>query len=145
QLTGEVASGAAGSTTVRCMSDSMPKGTVLTKTVVITTQSEFELRMQKVMKSSNGATAESERKLADLQAMRNSEAGARMKVLVTMGAYISGDDLDELDESQRRVITAMNNNNVVLYKDDVDSLGLNVFLVHLPMNFHPLEDKKRYY
>ncbi|ANO35353.1 conjugative transfer ATPase (plasmid) [Vibrio breoganii] len=145
QLTGEVASGAAGSTTVRCMSDSMPKGTVLTKTVVITTQSEFELRMQKVMKSSNGATAESERKLADLQAMRNSEAGARMKVLVTMGAYISGDDLDELDESQRRVITAMNNNNVVLYKDDVDSLGLNAFLVHLPMNFHPLEDKKRYY
>ena len=145
QLSGEVISGDGGSAITKCLSDTLPAGTILTKTVVITSQSEFESRFAKVAKNSNGENAASESMLNSMKQLRSSEVKGQKKVLTTLGAYIVGEDLHDLDSIQRRTITALNNNNIIVYRDDLDGLSLKSFLNHLPMNFRPSEDKKRMY
>jgi conjugative transfer ATPase len=145
QLTGEVVTGQGNATITKCVMDSLPKGTILTKTVVITSPDEFELRFSKVGNSSNGSNAESEHKRNALAHLRSSEVSSKRKVLCSIGAYITADNLDALEDAQRRTITTLNNNNVAVFSDDVDGLSLNSFINHLPMNFRPLMDKKRIY
>lgn len=145
QLTGEVISGSGNSSITRCLLDSMPAGTVITKTIVITTQSEFEFRFGKVGKNSNGQNAESERMKENLKRVRSNGVGDKKKVLCAMGVYVQGEDLMSLEDNQRRVMTVFGNNAITLYQDETDKLGLNAYITHLPMNFRPEHDKKRYY
>ncbi|MGR5448572.1 conjugative transfer ATPase [Vibrio sp. PNB22_3_1] len=144
QLTGEVTSGESASSVTRCVLDSLPSGCMLAKTVVITTQGEFEMRLAKVGAAAKSSTPGAQRAR---EALRTAEeqGGVAKKVLCTMGVYISGDDLGDLEEKQRKVITVFNNNNVRLFKDDVDGLSLDAHSIHLPMNFRPLADTKRHY
>lgn len=145
QISGEVKTGTGNSAITRCLLDSLPTGTVISKTVVITTQSEFELRFASVGKNSNGQNAESERMKENLKSVRSNGIGDRKKVLCAMGVYVNGKDLIELENNQRKIMTVFNNNAITLFNEEHDGLGLNAYLLHLPMNFKPELDKKRVY
>lgn len=145
QMSGEVMTGSGNSGVTRCLLDSMPAGTVITKTVVITTQSEFEMRFAKVGKNSNGQNAESERMKHNLKQVRSNGVGEKKKVLCSIGVFVSGKDLVDLEDNQRKVMTVFNNNSITLFDDATDKLGLNAYIMHLPMNFRPELDKKHYY
>ncbi|MCY9874551.1 conjugative transfer ATPase [Vibrio barjaei] len=144
QLTGEVVTGEGNNAMSKCLLDALPHGSILSKTVVITTQSEFDLRMLKMEKASRSQTASAEQMRSELLSVRGKDGGKR-KVLCSVGLYLFADDLEQLNDAQRKAITVMNNNNIILYRDDIDGLSLNAFLMHLPMNFRPELDKKRHY
>ncbi|EGQ9284426.1 conjugative transfer ATPase [Vibrio parahaemolyticus] len=144
QLAGEVVSGEGNSAITRCLTDSLPSGSIVAKTVVITTQSEFDIRLGKVAKAAKSTTPSAETARNNIQAVR-AYGGNSKKILCSMGVYISAEDLDDLEDKQRKVLTVMNNNNITLFKDDVDGLSLDSFLIHLPMNFRPELDPKRFY
>lgn len=144
-LTGEVSEGEGASETNLCLMDALPSNTILTKTVVIAPKTAFDERMNRVSGSVKGHGNDAkkmERNLASVDSLIQSDF---KKVFVTMGAYISGSNLTELDDIQRKVITVLGNSNVMLYKDNVDSLGLESYINHLPMNFRPEVDKSDHY
>ncbi|MGR5347496.1 conjugative transfer ATPase [Vibrio mediterranei] len=143
-LSGEVVNGEGNAAITRNLADSLPEGAVIAKTVVITTQSEFEVRMGKVANAAKSTTPTAERTRAAIDVARQYGAGKK-KVLCSMGVYLTGDNLDDLDDKQRKTLTVFNNNGINLFKDDVDGLSLDSFLIHLPMNFRPDLDKKRHY
>ncbi|WP_199438342.1 conjugative transfer ATPase [Vibrio owensii] len=144
QLTGEVVNGEGNSAITRCLTDSLPVGCIVAKTVVITTQSEFDMRMSKIANAAKSNTPTAETARNNIEATR-AYGGNRKKVLCSMGVYVSAEDLSDLEDKQRKVLTVMNNNGITLFKDDVDGLSLDSFLIHLPMNFRPDLDPKRHY
>lgn len=144
-LTGEVSEGEGANETNFCLMDSLPASTILTKTVVIAPKPDFEARLGKVTNSVKGHGSEAKKLERDLNVVDDLIQGDFKKVFVTMGAYVSGSNLTELEDNQRKVITVLGNANIMLYKDDVDALGLESFVNHLPMNFRPEFDKGEYY
>ena len=145
QLTGEVTSGVAKQSSTLCALDSFPEGTVLSKTLVIVPQSDFETQMNKVEKNSYGDNEAARKSARLLHSIDARLEDSDNKLLMALGVYITGNDLDELEANQRAAITTLNKNNIQVYKDDIDRLGLRSFITHLPMNFRPEADKKKYY
>ena len=143
-LTGEVANGEGANLTTYCAFDALPSGSILTKTVVITPQPFFDRKFDKLEAASRGPSKEARRAAANLAIVDDYLSQAPLKLRVTMGVYIAGENLTQLEDNQRKVIATLTNNNVMLYKDKADGLALDAFLVHLPMNFRPLQDKGMY-
>lgn len=145
QISGEVTTGSAGNEIVRCAADSLPSGCMLAKTMVIVPQSTLEQRIEKLKKESNVDNGES-RRVRKAIAEAERVVGGQVKILkATLGVYVSADTVDELDDKQRKIITTMANAGISILKDEEDGLSLDSFLIHLPMNYNPLMDKKGYY
>ncbi|MDF9399124.1 conjugative transfer ATPase [Vibrio sp. 1180_3] len=143
-LSGEVSQGEGNGVTTFCAMDSLPGNSIITKTTVITPQTQFEKRFAKTKKSANGSNNESKKTAKNLKVLDNYLQNDYKKVMVTMGVYVRGQNLDELGENQRVAISTLNNNNIMVYKDAVDGLSLDAFINHLPMNFRPEKDKGMY-
>ncbi|MFC5079628.1 F pilus assembly Type-IV secretion system for plasmid transfer [Vibrio thalassae] len=143
-LTGEVKQGEGNGQTAFCAMDSLPSNSILSKTTVITPQPDFNKRFSKTKKSANGTNDESKRAAISLAQLDGLLKHDYKKVMVTMGVYVRGQTLDELNDNQRVAISTLNNNNIMVYKDAVDGLSLDSFINHLPMNFRPEKDKGMY-
>ncbi|MDN2483945.1 conjugative transfer ATPase [Vibrio agarivorans] len=145
QMSGEVSTGKIGSEVITCCLDSLPDGSMLAKTVVFVQQKDLEDKLAGLAKTSKTSSTESARARKLLAAAEKDLIEKGRAVRCTMGVYISADNLDDLDDRQRQVITVMGNNSVSILKDDQDGLSLDSFLIHLPMNFKPKRDKKHRY
>lgn len=143
-LTGEVSNGKGAHETNFCVMDSLPSSTILAKTVVFTPQPEFDKRFRKTAKSAESNSQDAQETMGNYKALEEQIGSGEKKVSVTMGVYISGENLIELDANQRKVLTVLNNAGLMLYKDKVDGLALKAFVNHLPMNFRPEQDNGYY-
>ncbi|WP_428775699.1 conjugative transfer ATPase [Vibrio sp.] len=143
-LTGEVSEGDGAHETNFCVLDALPNNTILSKTVVIAPQPDFDRRFGKTAKSSKGTSNEAKVAARNLEEVDSLLQSNERKVFVTMGVYVSGQNLTELDDNQRKVVSTLANSNIMLYKDKVDGLSLDSFINHLPMNFRPEKDKGMY-
>lgn len=144
-LSGEVSEGEGANETNLCVMDSLPSNTVITKTVVIAPKTSFESRLNQVTNSIKGHSNQAKKLERDLNDIDGMLQGDHQKVYVTMGVYIRGKNLTELEDNQRKVITVLGNNSIMLYKDDIDPLGLESYINHLPMNFRPEFDRADFY
>ncbi|MEQ6343953.1 conjugative transfer ATPase [Vibrio cyclitrophicus] len=143
-LTGEVSSGSGAHETNFSVMDALPSSVVLAKTVVFSPQPEFDKRFRVTAKSAQSGSNEAKEAAANLDALEDSIGSGEKKVSVTMGIYISGDNLVDLEANQRKTLTVLNNAGLMLYKDKVDGLALKSFVNHLPMNFRPEKDNGYY-
>ncbi|QFT13411.1 conjugative transfer ATPase [Vibrio sp. THAF190c] len=143
-LTGEVSSGEGANETNFCVMDALPSSTILAKTIVFTPQPEFDKRFRKTAKSAESSSKEAQEVKANFASMSDQIGTDQKKLQVTMGVYITGDDLLDLETNQRKTLTVLNNAGLMLYKDKVDGLSLKAFVNHLPMNFRPEQDKGYY-
>lgn len=144
-LSGEVTEGEKGSATNYCVLDALPANTVLTKTVVIAPEPDFDKRQSRVEGATKGHSKEAKKMSRNLEEMDDMLQASHKKVFVTMGAYVAGANLTELEDNQRKVFTVLYNANIQLYKDYADSLALESFVNHLPMNFRPEYDRGEHY
>lgn len=143
-LTGEVSNGEGAHETNFCVMDALPSSAILAKTVVFTPQPEFDARFRKTAKSAQSNSQNAQETMSNYNALNEQIGSGEKKVSVTMGVYISGDDLVELDANQRKTLTVLNNAGLMLYKDKVDGLALKSYVNHLPMNFRPEQDNGYY-
>lgn len=144
-MSGEVSEGEGAHETNYCLMDSLPANTILTKTVVIAPKTAFSERLGRVAASVKGFGDDAKKMERNLDEIDSLIQTDNQKVFVTMGAYISGSHLTELEDNQRKVTTILGNSNIMLYKDNIDALGMESFINHLPMNFRPGFDKEGLY
>lgn len=140
-LTGEVSEGEGANLTTFCAFDALPTGSILTKTVVITPQPDFDSKFEKLQSASRAPSKEARIMARNLEAVEELLTSKPLKLRATMGVYVSGKNLTQLEDNQRKVISTLAGSNIMLYKDKADGLSLDAFIVHLPMNFRPKEDK----
>lgn len=143
-LTGEVSSEDSASKSASCVLDALPSNSILAKTTVITPQPEFSSRFRKVRKSAGSKSDDAEKAKANFAQLDQLVASGKSKVSVSMGVYICGDNLTDLEAKQRKAIVVLNSAGLMLYKDKVDGLALKSFINHLPMNFRPEKDNGQY-
>jgi conjugative transfer ATPase len=139
-LTGEVSSGQGSNESTYCVMDALPPNCIIAKTIVITPQPEFTTRFNKTKKSAQSASESAKEVAANLEDLSATIGTEHKKINVSMGVYISGENLDELEDHQRKALNVLNNAGLMLYKDKVDGLALKSFVNHLPFNFRPEQD-----
>ncbi|MFL7013610.1 conjugative transfer ATPase [Enterovibrio norvegicus] len=144
-FTGEVSEGEEDAQSTTCLTDALPANAVITKTTVFAPQPEIDFRLGVTTASVKGHGNDAKILERNLKTIDGMVQDQRKKVFTTMGVYISGDNLTQLDDNQRKVITEFASRNIILYKDDLDALSLDSFMNHLPMNFRPEIDKGEYY
>ncbi|MBD0788038.1 conjugative transfer ATPase [Vibrio sp. Y2-5] len=142
QISGEVAAGSSGIQNISCAIDAMPVSTMVTRTIVFTHKGDLEATLNTLETKSKGGSTEARKarrihKQATEELINDDNA-----VRCTMGVYFSGNSVEELERQQRKIITTFANNNIALIKDTEDGLCLDSYLIHLPMNFKPLNDLK---
>lgn len=142
QLTGEVQSGEGTMKSVKCTADSLPKNSIITRTIVFTHNSDLEKTLSKLEKRSRGESTEAKRSRRIYHQAVDSLIDDEGSVRSTMGIYFFGKNEEEMDKSQRKIISRFADNNIALLKDSEDSLCLDAYRLHLPMNFKPLRDPK---
>jgi len=145
QLVGEVKSGEGKSKTTKCTADSLPKNSIITRTLVFTHRSDVESTLSKLERRSRGVSTEAAKSRRIYEEAHDSLIDSDESLRCSMGVYFFGENTDEMNKQQRKIISRFSDNNIVLMKDTEDSLCLDAYLLHLPMNFKPkLDPKFRY-
>lgn len=128
-----------------CLLDKLPEGSVVAKTMVIQSQSEVEMHVDKMLGKSHGDTNEVARSHRDVSNIKEGLGGKQHVVKASFGVYVRGDNIKNLRSVSKEVVSTLQTNGIVCYPPDRDTLSCNAFLVHLPMAFESKYDKKHKY
>lgn len=141
QITGEVQSGKS----IRCTADSLPKDCIITRTIVFSHRSDVEKTLVALEKRSRGNSTEAKKAARIHKNANESLMEDDISLRCSIGVYFFGETLLDIEKKQRKIISRFADNNIALMKDSEDSLCLDAYLIHLPMNFKPLRDPKFHY
>ncbi len=137
-ISGELSKG----NTTTCMMDSLPEGAMLAQTMVIQSQNEVEMHLDKMVSKSMGDTSEASRSQDELKDIKDGIGRDQNIVKASFGVYVRGKNLEELNRASRDAVAKLSSGGIVCYDADKDSVSTNAFLVHLPMAFEPKYDTK---
>ncbi|WP_422452173.1 conjugative transfer ATPase [Endozoicomonas sp. ALC066] len=142
QLTGEVRNGEGDKAKSLCMLDKLPEGSVVCTTIVISPQDKIESQINHIHKKSIGETAESERTRKDCETAKHLIADGRKLFRSSMCIYVRAENLKELRKKSMQVSSLLLTNQLAPVEDDMEALGLDSYVINMPMNFQPELDKR---
>jgi conjugative transfer ATPase len=128
-----------------CLLDKLPEGSVVAKTMVIQSQSEIEMHVDRMIGKSHGDTNEVARNQKEIANIKDGLGGNQHIVKASFGVYVRGDNIKHLRSVSKEVVSTLQTNGIVCYPPDRDTLSCNAFLVHLPMAFEAKYDAKHKY
>lgn len=123
--------------------DQLPPNSLFTMTIVIQSRTEVETHLDRVEKTAKKS------KLTD-GIMAGEEAKAAKVMLVngntllpcSMGVYISGNDLQDLEDKRNAVTALLSTEGFMPIRQDDDLVLLQSYWAHTPFNFDFFLDKK---
>lgn len=142
QLTGEVRSGEGDKAKSLCMLDKLPEGSIVCTTIIISPQDKIEANITRIHNKSIGETAESQRARADCEVAKHLVADGRKLFQASMCIYIRAHSYQELRRRSMQVSSVLLTNQMAPIEDDAEALGLDSYVINLPMNFQPELDNR---
>lgn len=142
-FTGELLKGEKGAAS--CMLDYLPEGSILAQTMLIQSQSEVEMNVDKMLNKSNGDTSEVARTQKAIYEIKEGLGGNQHIVKASFGVYVRGKNLEDLERVTKDATSLLSSAGVIVYPTSSDTLANNAFLVHLPMAFEAKTEKKYNY
>ncbi len=142
-LSGELPKGETGMSS--CMLDHLPEGAMLAQTMVIQSQVEVELAVDRMLGKSKGDTSEVERTQKTIYDIKDGIGENQHIVKASFGVYVRAKDLTNLSRVTRETVSLLSASGIVCYQPEKDTLSTNAFITHLPMAFEPKYDKKYSY
>ena len=139
-FTGELLKGEKGAAS--CMLDYLPEGSILAQTMLIQSQSEVEMHVDRMLNKSNGDTSEVARSQKAIMEIKDGIGGNQYIVKASFGVYVRGKGIEELERVTKDATALLSSAGVVVYPTSSDTLANNAFLVHLPMAFEAKSEKK---
>jgi conjugative transfer ATPase len=139
-FTGELLKGEKGA--ANCMLDNLPEGAMLAQTMLIQSQSEIEMHVDKMLNKSSGDTNEVVRTQKAIVEIKAGMGGTQHIVKASFGVYVRGKDIGELERVTKETTAILSAAGVIVYPIASDTLANNAFLVHLPMAFEAKNEKK---
>lgn len=143
QISGEVGSSTPdGESTGKasCMMDKFPAGTIVATTIVITPQDRVQGHLQNIESKSKGESVEASLAKKDVDIAKAIMGNKQNLYQTMMCVYIRGEDLKDLRKKSNAVSTLLLTNGLAPLKDEHETIGLDAYILNLPMVFEPKMD-----
>ena len=128
---------------VYALFDRLPRDSIFVMTCLIDSQPDIENRVARIKRASVGDSAGSELTRDDANAAEREMARGEKLFTVTMGLYLRGKDLRQLQERVNQASTILLPNGLQPITHESDLLKLDSYLRYLPMAYNPKFDKSR--
>lgn len=121
--------------------DALPASSKFVITLVIQAQNQTEAYLDKLEKSSKGATAEARLTQENIVKARHNMVRSNSVYPYQIAVYLKAETEEELEEIQVEVIGHLESNNMQVLSPDLDDLQLDAYIRHLPMAYKPELDQ----
>ncbi|WP_236451707.1 conjugative transfer ATPase [Stutzerimonas stutzeri] len=141
-LTGETKK---GGDAINALFDQMPEDTTLCITMVVTPQDILEDKLNYLGKKSVGDTLASSQAREDIDRARSILGSSHKLYQCSIGFYIRGDDLQQLDDRTLQLHNVLLNNGLLPVREHDEVAPLNSYLRWLPACFDPSVKNAEWY
>ncbi|SEG89202.1 conjugative transfer ATPase [Marinobacterium lutimaris] len=126
---------------VSCLMDKMPPGTVVVTTMVVTPQSEVEHHIDRIAEKSRGESVEATYARRDCEVAKELLAHRKKLYRMTMAVYIRAESPKQLKKHNNLACSLLTSAQLQPYKAEDDPVGLDAYILNLPMVFEPRMDR----
>ncbi|WP_298775123.1 conjugative transfer ATPase [uncultured Shewanella sp.] len=142
QLSGEISNGIGVNSTTSSFMDGLPPGTIITKTMLMTSQDDVLQQAEVLENKCRGGSQQSNLTINAIKTLKQSLSQNQNICRLAVGVYIRGSDLPDLKKKARDITALLFSNNITSYRLEDDGLALKSYIDLLPMNFFPNRDPK---
>lgn len=135
-LTGELANGKA----IYALFDKLPEHTIMALTLIITPQDVLENHFNQLDRKSVGETLESQSTREDIETARQIMQSGHKLYRGNLAFYTRGETIQAIRKNAQIIESVLSNNNIALIKEADEQVGLDHYILNLPMNFDPIRD-----
>ena len=135
-ITGESSTGEK----VSSLMDKMPPGTVFVSTLIVTPQSDVEMQIDRIAQKSRGESTEATYARRDCETAKEIMSYRKKLYRSTMAVYIRAKTAKELKQINNQVCALLTSIQLQPYKTEDDPVGLNSYILNLPMVYEPKMD-----